>query len=267
MKKYIKFAGLDADLENRLIQYISSHEKKINSLAEKCKKHGFSCLARRNDMMRLAVCIAYIKYTEEDYKQLGIDESILKETMSDIGIWCKNNDNKGLKNYPWIQNHLKAELFKIGRLQYQLFKCTYVTFDYSKLPFKKGEQTVFIHIPQGEPLLLSDCKDSLKMAKDFFATHLPAYKFNYFVCKSWLLYKDNHLFMKPSSNILQFQTLFEIAFTDHTDSYAIERIFGKKQFNKKRYAETTSLQKGAKEYMINGGKLGESFGYIPLSKI
>ena len=79
MERYIKFAGLDFDLEKRLIEYISSHEKKINSLAEKCKKHGFSCLARRSDMMRLAVCIAYIKYTEEDYKQLGIDESILKE--------------------------------------------------------------------------------------------------------------------------------------------------------------------------------------------
>ena len=55
MERYIKFAGLDFDLEKRLIEYISNHEKKMNSLAEKCKKHGFSCLARRSDMMRFAL--------------------------------------------------------------------------------------------------------------------------------------------------------------------------------------------------------------------
>lgn len=267
MERYIKFAGLDSDLEKRLIEYISSHEKKINSLAEKCKKHGFSCLARRSDMMRLAVCIAYIKYTEEDYKWLGINESILKDTMSDIGIWCRSNDNKGLKNYPWIKNHLKAELFKIGRLQYQLYICNNATFDYSRLPFKKGEQTVFIHIPQGEKLNFADCVNSIKSAKELFAKHLPVYKFEYFICESWLLYEENWQFMKPSSNILQFQSLFDIVMSKPNDRQAIERIFGKRKLIKKHYSESTSLQKSAKEFMLSGGKMGEGFGYILLNTV
>ncbi len=267
MEKYIKLAGLDSNLEKQLIEYISSHGKKINSLAEKCKKHGFSCLAKCSDMMRLAVCIAYIKYTEEDYKWLGIDESILKDTMSDIGIWCRNNDNKGLKNYPWIKNHLKAELFKIGRLQYQLYTCYNATFDYSQLPFKKGEQTVFIHIPQGEKLNFADCVKSIKSAKEFFTKHLPVYKFEYFICESWLLYEENWQFMKPSSNILQFQSLFDIVMSKPDDRQAIERIFGKRKLIKKHYSERTSLQKSAKEFMLSGGKMGEGVGIIPVNRI
>lgn len=267
MERYIKFAGLDFDLEKRLIEYISSHEKKINPLAEKCKKHGFSCLARSSDMMRLAVCIAYIKYTEEDYIRLGISESTLKDTMSDIGIWCRNNDNKGLKNHPWIQNHLKAELFKIGRLQFQLYICDNATFDYSLLPFDRGEKTVYIHIPQGEKLIFADCVNSVKEAKTFFAKHFPDYKFEYFICESWLLYEENWQFMKSSSNILQFQSLFDIVISKPDDRQAIERIFGKRKLIKKHYSENSSLQKSAKKFMLSGGKMGEGVGIIPIDRM
>lgn len=267
MEKYIEFAGLDSDLEKRLIEYISRHEKKINTLAKKCKKGGFSHLQSKNDMMRLAVCTAYIKYTEADYKRLKIDESILKNTMADIGIWCENNGNKGLKNYAWIQNHLKTELFKIGRLQFQLFTCDNNTFDYSRLPFEKGEKMIYVHIPQGEKLIFADCVDSIKAAKAFFAKHFPNYKFEYFICESWLLYDENWQFMKPSSNILQFQSLFDIVISKPDDRQAVERIFGKRKLIKKHYAENTSLQKSAKEFMLSGGKMGEGVGIIPVNRI
>lgn len=267
MERYIEMLNLDDRLKSRLKEYINQNKNRVISLAEKCRENGFSHLRDKSDMMRLAVCTAYIKYTEEEYKRLKIDESILKNTMADIGTWCKNNDNKGLKNYAWIQSHLKAELFKIGRLQFQLYICDNATFDYSRLPFDRGEKTVYVHIPQGEKLIFADCVKSIKSAKSFFAKHFPDYKFEYFICESWLLYDENWQFMKPSSNILQFQSLFDIVMSKPDDRQAIERIFGKRKLIKKHYSESTSLKKSAKEFMLSGGKMGEGVGIIPIDRI
>ena len=93
---------------------------KINNLTERCKANGFASLCAVGDLMRLAVCVDYAqKYTLPFYEKKGIPLSVFYDTMADISVWCENNDNKGLKNYNWLKNHLKGELFKVGRLQYQ----------------------------------------------------------------------------------------------------------------------------------------------------
>ena len=43
------------------------------------------------------------------------------------------------------------KLFKIGRLQFQMYKAPMGP-DYTKLPFKRGDNLLYIHIPQGEKL-------------------------------------------------------------------------------------------------------------------
>ena len=58
----------------------------------------------------------------------------LKEgfTMSDIKIWCEKADNKGIREYMWFKNHLKFELFRLGRLQFQIYPCKNKTLLYNK---------------------------------------------------------------------------------------------------------------------------------------
>ncbi|MDE5995558.1 MAG: amidohydrolase, partial [Eubacterium sp.] len=180
----------------------------------------------------------------------------------DIRIWCENNDNIGLKEYNWIKNHLAFELFKIGRLQFQLFKCNNPTLNYKKLPIKYGDKAVYIHIPQGEKLDYDACVASINSAKAFLKEYFPKFKFEYFFCESWLLYDKNKEFMDENSNILKFQSLFNIAYSVQDDKQAIERIFGKKEKDVHCYKQETSLQKSAKEYLQNGGKLGLGIGYI-----
>ena len=86
-------------------------------LTERCKANGFASLCAVGDLMRLAVCVDYAqKYTLPFYEKKGIPLSVFYDTMADISVWCENNDNKGLKNYNWLKNHLKGELFKVGRL-------------------------------------------------------------------------------------------------------------------------------------------------------
>ena len=104
-------------------------------------------------------------------------------------------------------------------------------------------------------------------AKAFFAEHFPDYDYKFFICESWLLYEDNWRFMKSGCNILQFQSLFDIVMSSTDDRQAIERIFGKKRLIKKNYPENTSLQKSAKKFMLDGGKMGEGLGVINKNEI
>lgn len=259
--------NLDNQLKNKVIDLAQKDRVKILSLAEKCCRGNFSCLKFQNDVTRLAVMIEAANQTKLKYQQLGLPESVLYDTLDDIRIWCENNQNRGLKKYNWIKNHINCELFKIGRLQFQLFKCTDKSLDYSHFPFDFGENLLYIHIPQGEKLLYSDCIASIKSAIDFFARYFPDYNYKYFFCESWLLYGDNYLFMKPSSNIMQFSSMFDVICSKNVDNQAIERIFGKRRLNKKKYQESTSLQKAAKAHLLSGGKLGIGIGIIDKSDL
>lgn len=267
MNELIKRLKLEKCLESRLLDLLKEHEKEITSLAKSCRENGFSCLKKQNDLIRLAVCVKYAEYTKEAYERLGISDEIFYDTMQDIAIWCENNDNKGLKNYNWIKNHLKAELFKIGRLQFQLYPCKNKTLNYSRMPFKYGDNLIYIHIPQGEKLIYADCISSLKQANKFFEQYFSDYDYRYYFCESWLLFDENYLFMQSSSNILQFQSLFEIVYSLPIDVQAIERIFGKRHLFKRLYPENTSLQRSAKAFMLDGGKMGIGIGIIDKNEL
>ena len=70
------------------------------------------------------------------------------------------------------------------------------------------------------------------------------------------------MFMEPGSNILQFQSLFEIVFSAQQDFQAVERIFGKRRLLKSKYPTDTSLGRNALEYMKSGHKMGMGIGII-----
>ena len=220
-------------------------------------------LAKCDDLTRLAICLNYAKeVTEKEYDNKGIPREIFIDTMKDIALWCENNGGNGLRNYKWILNHLKCELFRIGRLQFQLCKSENDTLEYDFLPFDFGDNIVCVHIPQGERLDYTECLKSITKAKLFLLSYFPEFEYEYYFCESWLLYRENQLFMKPDSNILQFQLLFDIVFSVPDDRQAIERIFGKRRLIKALYPENTSLQLSAKRFMQGGGKLGMGIGII-----
>lgn len=252
---YAEKIGLDQSLINRLKSIVQNDEERIKELSEKLL-NGVDSLTEENDLMRLAVVLNCLDNTKKIYKAHGIGDNIFWDTAEDIKIWCENNQNKGLKNYRWLTNHLKGELFRIGRLQFQIYTCCNKTVDYSKLPFDYGEKVIYIHIPQGEKLIYDDCIKSINYAKTFFKTYFPDYKFKYFFCESWLLYEGNAQFMKKDSNILKFASLFDIAYSVDEQSQAIERIFGERRENAYNYPEKTSLQKAAKDYIKNKNTLG-----------
>ncbi len=255
--------NLNSELKNKVLSLVERDRAKLISLCKKADNDNFKSVFAKNDMIKLAVALLYsVEFTYPKYQKAVISDEIYFETMKDIAVWCENNNNKGLKNLPWIKNHLNFELFKLGRLQFQFYKCNNKLLDYSLLPFDYGEKVVYVHIPQGEKLVYAECVNSLKNAKRFFGEYFPNYDFDYFFCESWLLYGENWQFMNSSSNILQFSTLFDLVYSVEDDRQAIERIFGKRKIIKSKYEEKTTLQRNAKCFMQNGGKLGVGIGIL-----
>lgn len=255
--------NLNSELKNKVLSLVKKDRAKLISLCKKADNDNFKSVFAKNDMIKLAVALLYsVEFTYPKYQKAVISDEIYFETMKDIAVWCENNNNKGLKNLPWIKNHLNFELFKLGRLQFQFYKCNNKLLDYSLFPFDYGEKVIYVHIPQGEKLVYAECVNSLKNAKRFFGEYFPNYDFDYFFCESWLLYGENWQFMNSSSNILQFSTLFDLVYSFDDDRQAIERIFGKRQLIKSKYKENTALQRSAKRFMQNGGKLGEGIGIL-----
>lgn len=231
-------------------------------LQKACQMKGFGVLKGKNSLMRLAVILGLAVKVREKYAEAGISEKIYYDTMSDIKIWCEKNGNKGLRNYGWLKNHVSFELFRLGRLQFQLYECKNRTLLYKKLPFDYGEKLIYVHIPEGEKLEKERCVESLKLADDFFREHFPQYHYSFYFCESWLLFDGNRDFMAENSNIVKFMSLFEHCYSVRIDEQAIERIYGKRRLFVKNYPQNTALQKSAKEYMKNGNRLGIGVGVI-----
>ena len=251
-----KRIGLDESVIKDLESLIKNKKQTIDMIADKCMTKGFHVLKGKSPMIALTVILKLAVDVKTKYDEAGIDEKIYYDTMSDIKIWCEKIDNKGIKEYMWLRNHVKFELFRLGRLQFQIYPCKNKAMPFNKLPFKYGDNLINIHIPEGEKLDNDKCKESFQMAREFFTKFFPDYKYEYYLCESWLLFEGNRDFMKKDSNIVKFMDMFEICYSVKIDMQAIERIYGKRKLMKKNYAENTDLQRRAKAYMISGNKLG-----------
>ncbi len=248
--------GLDESVIAEVERLMLTKNRYITTLSEKCITKGFHNLKGKSPMTALAVILSLAVNIKAKYDEFGIDEEIYYNTMSDIKIWCEKADNKGIREYMWFKNHLKFELFRLGRLQFQIYPCKNKTLLYNKLPFSYGDNLIYIHIPEGEKLNQDKCEESILKAKEFFSRYFSEYKYDYYFCESWLLFEGNRDFMAKESNIVRFMSLFDICYSVKIDAQAIERIYGKRKLFKKNYTESTDLQKHAKAYMLKGNRLG-----------
>ncbi len=131
--RFIDYANINDELKTKLSDLAFKDEVAFLRLCHDYSEGITTGFGFNSDIMRLAAALKASEFTFEKYRAKGIDETIFYDTLSDIGIWCRENDNKGLKNYQWIKNHVSFELFKLGRLQFQIYKCKNATLNYSKL--------------------------------------------------------------------------------------------------------------------------------------
>jgi len=91
----------------------------------RCLINRHSKTDKENETDRLIEILAKIPETVEIYKRHNIDDRILRDTLSDIGVWVKNcRRDRGVWGLDdlgcsWLAFHVKGLLFKIGRIQCQ----------------------------------------------------------------------------------------------------------------------------------------------------
>ena len=101
------------------------------------------------------------------------------------------------------------------------------------------------------------------MAKDFFMKFYPEYKYKCFSCHSWLMDKSLKELLKPDSNILMFQDMFDVFVPE--ESYAILRYVFKWNTTKENLdscVAVSSFAKKVKERVKDGKKFHEALGII-----
>ncbi len=258
---YLNDCNISDDLKTKLSDLTLQDEVAFLRCAKVYSAGNTAVMKKLNDLQRLAVALKAFEFTHKKYEEKGIEDSIFFDTLSDLGIWCRNNHNKGLENYNWIRHHVSFKLFKLGRLQFQIYECKNPTMRYAKLPFKYGDTVLNVHIPACGKLDYEECKCSLAYAVAFFDKNFPEIKWDYFLCESWLVYGKNMDFMEEDSNILKFTELFDINYSINYENQTFERLFGLKRpvylrAQLKKLPENTSLQKRAKAYRLAGNRFG-----------
>ena len=272
----------DEALADKVEFFIKSNKKKVEFFLGFCKYKRWEPTLKQEPMMKLALVYAFLPVVYDKYKKKNIGDEVFYDTMTDIKIWIDDHKARtgedGLFELHWIMHHMNMSIFKIGRLQYQ--KCIWYfkpvkTKDGVKLNF--GDKILNMHIPRGEKLDYDECVKSVDMAKEFFKEYFPEFPNNKYMCFSWLLYPGNKNFMPENSNILKFQSMYEIVVEKEEPQPPYLWLYGVKlknadlMKNKKetgsygfidQLPQKSSLQKSTVEYIKNGGTLGEGIGVI-----
>ncbi len=214
---------------------------------------------KKNFLYFLYFCEA----TEQVYKKLGIGEDILIDTLGDIprwlDIWSDLKGNLYLGELEWLSHHLRAKLFKLGRLQF----CFANNYEILERGIKKGDTVIDVHIPAVGPLLADECIKSINYAKEFFTRFFPDYKWEVFTCHSWLLGEELGELLDDVSNIIKFQKLFTIDSQSESDAILGYTFRWKIKREELFCVEPkSSFAKKIKEMALNGGVFHEGTGYI-----
>lgn len=215
------------------------------------------------DQASLACALVMAGRVRKTYEEKRLPEQLYWDTLSDLRIWCENciliTGRPGLRSNGWLRLHLSARLFRLGRLQFELY-----TLDRPVAGLPAGEPALHVHIPQGEPLGHEACLASYARAERFFPESL-GYHPRIFLCHSWLLHPNLQRILPETSNILKFQREFTLYEQDEDAAQALERIFGLDFRAGQPYPQDTSLQRAAKRFLESGGVLGMGSGYRRIS--
>lgn len=199
--------------------------------------------------LRVVASAAY-EITFPEYRKRGISDDIAIATLSDIARWEEEYERTherkpGLSEIRWLKYHLQLQLFALGSLQYQL------------LPEEDGIFTLNLHIPKDSDISLPSVLSSFEKASQFFKKDKMKIK-----CFSWLLSDELSSLLDDSSRIKAFSSLFTKVSSDYGRRQAEERIFGHLEDNPENYEAETSLAAKAREYLMKGGKLPVTSGFL-----
>ena len=187
------------------------------------------------------------------YRERNIDDKIYFDTMKCYTRFMEEAYQKTgrfcFDRYWWTARQAGRHLFRIGALEYE------------KKPVE-DRTVISIHIPSDADFSPPSVRASIKSAKSFFANVYPDLKHAEYRCHSWLLDRQLEKMLAESSNILQFQNLFEILNEGEISTDFVEWIFQTKSTNHASLPENTTLQRAIKRHLLSGGVIRTPTGRL-----
>lgn len=204
--------------------------------------------------------------TLKRYRTLGISEQIFMDTFTK------------LENVKDVERAIDMKCFKIGRLSYQILnieeikdlkdKLIAMDSEMSKSALKKLSENKLallnVYVDDIGPLDYYQCQKSYKEAAEFFIRYfieIGEYEPRFaFIFNGWLLNKELSNYLPEQSNILKFQSDYEIIAKNADNTLMLKHIFGDAKIPTNDLPETTTLQKNVKKALLEGEKFGSYRG-------
>ncbi len=218
------------------------------------------------DLLCVLIYMAASGYVHEEYRKRGIPDEIFYNTFSCLAEKMETNMKfKGTWGYPsvtWPALHTGMQIFRIGRLSYEMKVAEEDVVVNENLVIKKGQKHLYLHIPDNDKLC--GCEESIEEARAFFSQFYPEYKDAVMYTRTWLLDPRLSDLLPPESNIMQFQKLFNIL--DRVDNVpeVMRRIFGEYKENLDEYVPSGGFAGSVIRYLKEGKMLGSGMATTKL---
>ncbi len=227
--------------------------------------------------------LATMPHTLAWHRSRGIPEEISWASMADLGrhmaIHRRTYGATGVDAPWWVALCLRAEVFDLGRLQYNWFRLGVADISPPWYPakqaqqrgegFEPGDLCVGVHIPESGPLTPAACNHSFEMARAFFSEYFPlvSQKRRLATCWSWLLDEQLAAWLPAESNIVSFQRRFQLVPGGiEDDKEILEFVFRKPDASDHLDAlpQRTSLEKSVVAHLKAGGHWRTRTGWLDL---
>ena len=208
------------------------------------------------DPLQLLYCyLECARRAWEGYVRRGISAEIYADTMRCFPRFLREcQETHGRMYFDrgwWAYRQTSMSLFRLGALEYELSQ-------------HDGSPAVALHIPSDADFSPASWDRSLARAGEFFSAHYPEFAFDLYICISWLLSPRLRPPLAGDSNILSFQNRFSILQDDPSDREFVECLFQAPRDRKpERLPAATSLQRGVKDLLLEGGSVGSALGVMP----
>ena len=206
------------------------------------------------------------------YQQRGVQPETLTAVTADIRRWIeayqRRHDVLGLREIRWLRYHFAAELIPLGRLQFNPVHW-FGACALGALELSEGQACFATHIPATGPLEPEQVAASFALAARELPRLWPARADNLLTCVSWLLDPRLRTMLKPGSNLLAFQAVWDaIVARKGEDRSILSFIFDRDvpPTDLSEVVATTSLQRAVWKHYQNGNYFTGGIGVRRLQR-
>ncbi|WP_459800169.1 acyltransferase domain-containing protein [Herbidospora sp. RD11066] len=141
--------------------------------------------------------LALLDIVTRYHRAHGVPDDVSWRSLADLGRNLAVDRRMNREGWPvmqaWLTLHARGAIYELGRLQ-----------------FHRGGTSLDLHIPESGPMTPAAIDASLNRARAFFPRHFPGETYTAFACGSWLLDPQLREYLPEDSNIVRFQSRFEL---------------------------------------------------------